>query len=359
MQGIQDTNLQVAVSKFPQADYLTPTAPDVAPNRTFIEQVMPAKNFIKRGVPTANNKGQTTGNRFATESWIAGGLMTDFSMPFDATFQNIGRYLLAAMGEITTTAQGTLFRHLIGLLDTKITAQLPAYSILEHAAPANGGLDVLAPGMVAKSLQLSGDGTAKCTGTVEWMGSGEYIQPSGVDYLTNVEPTQGTQISVYNTTAALVRSDAPGGANAVSKSLCENLGWEIAINNSFAEDDYGCVRLLDPANLEKGVLRSHLLLTDTEISSNWKFKLPQNSTEMALLENQAPLKLLFQLLSTQVLTADSHVLTFDMPLNKYKVVDHSSENGFIYVSIQPETLFSVAEQKALEVELVNNIPAYS
>lgn len=359
MQGIQDSNLQIAISDKPQADYITPTGVAIAPNQTFIEQVMTAKNFIKKGVPTANNKGQTTGNRFATDSWSSGGHTTDFSMPFDVTFQNIGRYLLAVMGSASVTPAATLFSHLINLLDTRITLQLPAYSILEQAAPANGGLDVKAPSMVAKALKLSGDGTARCQGSVDWMGSGEYIRPSGVTWATHVKSTQGTQVPIYNTTSKLVRSDAPGGGNPVNKSLCDNLGWELNITNSFAEDDNGCVRLFDPADLSKGTLRSQLLLIDTEISSSWKFKLAQNSTEMALLENQAPLKLFFSLLSTQTLTATSQVINFNMPLNKYKVVDHSSENGFIYVTIQPETLFSVADNKALEVEVINNVTSYT
>ena len=358
MEGIQDSNLQVAVSDKPQSNYITSTPVAVAPNQAYIEQVMTAKNFIKKSVPTANNKGQTTGNRFASDSWAVGGHTTDFSMPFDVTFQNIGRYLLAAMGSISAATAGTLFAHLLKLLDTRITSQLPAYSILTQAAPANGGLDVLAPSMVAKSLKLSGDGTARCQGSVDWMGSGEYTKPSGVTWGTHVKSTQGTQVAVYNTTSALVRSDAPGGGNAVNKSLCENLGWELNINNTFS-DDYGCVRLFDPTNVEKGVIRSQCLLMDTEISSKWKFKLAQNSTEMSLLENQAPLKLLFKLLSTQTQTATSQIISFDMPLNKYKVVDHSSDKGFIYVSIEPETLFSVADNKALEVTLTNNVTSYT
>jgi hypothetical protein len=356
MQGIQDSNLQIAIGKLPQTDFVTATS---ATAGAYIEQVITSKNFIKREVPTANNKGQTTGNRMATESWVQGGLMTSFSMPFDVTFQNIGRYLNAICGSVTPSVAATLFRNLFKLLDTKITSQLPAYSIIEHAAPANGGLDVKAPSMIGKSLKLSGDGTARCQGAMEWIGSGEYTQPSGVTWATHVTPTQGTQVAVYNTTSKLVRSDAPGGGNAVNKSRCENLGWEITVTNSFDEADYGCVRLFDPADISKGVLRSQLLLTDTEITSSWKFKLPQNSTEIGLLENQAPLKLLFGLLSTETLSATSQVLNFDMPLNKYKTVDHSSENGFVYLTIQPETLYSVAANKALEIELINNIQNYA
>jgi hypothetical protein len=354
--GIQDSNLQIAVGKLPQTDFVTATA---AAAGAYIEQVITSKNFIKREVPTANNKGQTTGNRIATESWVSRGLMTSFSMPFDVTFQNIGRYLNAVCGSATPSAAAALFRNLFRLLDTKITSQLPAYSILEQAAPANGGLDVKAPSMVGKSLKLSGDGTARCQGVMEWIGSGEYVQPSGIVWTRDVTPTQGTQVCVYNTTSKLVRSDAPGGGNAVTKSLCENLGWDITITNTFDEKDYGCPRLFDPADISKGVLRSQLLLMDTEITSNWKFKLPQNSTEMSLLENQAPLKLLFSLLSTETLSATSQVLNFDMPLNKYKTVDYSSENGFIYLTIVPENLFSVSANKALEVELINNIQNYN
>lgn len=359
MQGIQESTLQAAVGKLPQADYVTSTGVAVAPNQTFIEQIMTSKSLVKKTVPTANDKGYANGQRIATDSWVDGGHMTDFSMPFDPTFQNIGRYLYAVMGSVQSAAQATLYRHLLKLIDVKISSQLPAYTILTQAAPSAGGLNVKAPSMCAKSLKLSGDGAARCKASVEWIGSGEYVQPSGVTWATHVESTQGTQDAVYSTTSALTRSDAPGGGNAVSKSLCENLGWEMTITNTFDEKNYGCVRLFDPTDVKKGILRSELLLVDTEISSKYKFKMPLNSTEMSLLENQAPLKLLLGLLSTQTLTATSRVMNFDMPLNKYKVLDHSAEGGFLYCSIEPETLFSVSANKALEIELINNIAAYA
>lgn len=359
MQGIQESTLQAAVSKMPQADYVTSTGVGVAPNQTYIEQILTSKSLVKKTVPTANDKGYANGQRLATESWVDGGHMTDFSMPFDPTFQNIGRYLYAVMGGVTSAAQATLFRHLLKLIDVKISSQLPAYTILTQAAPGSGGLNVKAPSMCAKSLKLSGNGAARCKASVDWIGSGEYVQPSGVDWATNVQSTQGTQTAIYNTIAALTRSDAPGGTNAVSKSLCENIGWELNITNTFDDKNYGCVRLFDPTDVRKGILRSELHLVDTEISSKYKFKMPLNSTEMGLLENQAPLKLLLGLLSTQTLTATSQVMNFDMPLNKYKVLDHSAENGFLYCSIEPETLFSVSANKALEVELINSVQAYA
>lgn len=358
--GIHESNLQIAVSKVPQADYVTPTVPTVSPAvLAFIEMVMSSRNFIKKDVPKANNKGYSTGQRIATDSWNQGGHTTSFSMPFDMTFQNIGIALMAVMGATTATAAGTLFKNLFKLLDTKVSQQLPAYTLIEQAAASNGGLNVKAPSMCAKSLKMNGDGAAKAKAAMEWIGSGEYVQPSGVVWATHVQSIQGTQVPIYNTTAKLVRSDAPGGGNPVNKSLCENLGWEIGIMNTFAEDDYGCVRLFDPADVSKGILRSHLPLVDTEITSKWKFKLPQNSTEMSLLENNAPLKLLFALLSTQTESANSHKLAFDMPLNKYKVLDHSAENGFVYLTMEPETLYSVDAGKALEVELITDVQNYS
>lgn len=358
MSGFSDSNLQIAISEKPQSNYVTPTVPAASPDQTYIEQVITAKNFIKKTVPKSNNKGHSTGQRMATESDIEGGHSTTFSMPFVPSFQNIGRYLLAIMGSSASSEVDELFRNLFSLLDPKVSSQLPAYTLIEHAAPANNGLNVKAPGMCGKSLTLSGNGAAKISGSMEWIGSGEYIQPSGVTWATHVKPTQGTQVPIYNTTSSLVRSDAPGGGNAVTKSLCENLGWEIGITNTFDEADYGCVRLANPDDVSKGVYRSHLPLIDTEIRSNWKFKLPANSVEMTLLENNAPLKLLFALLSTQTLTDESHVLRFDMPLNKYAVVDHTSENGFIYVTIEPETLYSTSAGYALQAELINNVESY-
>lgn len=358
--GIAESNLQIAIGKLAQTDYLTSTAVTVSPAvLAYIELVMSSRNFIKKDVPKQTNKGYSTGQRIATEAWNAGRHLTSFSMPFDMTFQNIGTALLAAMGATTPSASGTLFKNLFKLLDTRISQQLPAFTIIEHAAPSNGGLNVKAPSMVAKSLKMSGDGAAKAKAVVDWVGSGEYVQPSGITWATHVQSIQGTQVPIYNTTAKLVRSDAPGGGNAVNKALCENLGWEIGVTNTFAEDDYGCVRLFDPTDVSKGILASQMLLVDTEISSKFKFKLAQNSTEMALLENNAPLKLLFALLSTQTETAASHKLAFDMPLNKYKVLDHSAENGFVYLTMEPETLYSVDAGKALEVELITDVQAYT
>lgn len=355
--GIHESGLQIAVGKAAQSDYKTATAA-TTPTLAYVEQVMTSKNFISKTVEKLNNKGNSTGNRFANDSWN-GKHSTSFSMPFHVSFQNIPRYLLAVMGSLTSTAAAGLYSHLAKFLDVRAATDLPVYTIIEQASPGNGGLNRKAPSMTGKSLKISGDGGARCSGVVEWLGSGELVAPSGIAWATHVEATQGTQDFVYNTTSKLARSDAPGGGNAVNRSLCENLGWEINIVNNFAEDDYGCARLFDPTNVKKGILRSHLPVIDTEVSSRWKFKLPQNSTEMSLLENDAALKLFFSLLSTETLAAGSKVMNFDMPLNKYKVVEHSAENGFVYVTIEPDTLFSNAAGKILEVETINDVTAYA
>lgn len=356
------TSRRYAIGRVPQPDYVTASAAAFVGGqpKNFVEQVVTDEPFSKLEPKTETNKGHSTGNRFPTEQWINEWDNT-FGYSFQASSQNLGRYLLAAFGSVTTTQLvAGVNQHLFKPLDFNGTQQLPVYSILEQLAPNSNGINNLLPSMCCESLDLTGEGKGRITGQVAWRGSGEIVKPSGVTWATQVELTQGTQNFFRKAESSILIGEHPNNANVESLG-CKIESWKFGVKNSLmADEGYrdGCPRWKDANDHEKGVYRSELLMQDQSFETSYVLRLRQNSPEHAALEAQTPLEVQIVLAGKTISGIYYHKLTLTHYLVKYKAVEVGSANGMVTVSVTPEILYSVGDNNILTAELINNVASY-
>lgn len=358
MGNFPEKALNVAISRIPQADYLT--APTAAANAYVREQLK--QRGLSSITPTErDNADYATGNGFPDESWVED-WKTGFSYNVDLASQNIGRYLLAAMGKVTTTqpAVGTdpnVYKHVFTYLPFLTTSQLPCYQIIEQLLASANGINRRLPSAVAKSFKMASSGKAKLDGAIAWEGSGERPSPSGVTWATHVNELQGTLNYFFHKQSELLISDTDGTTNLVNVK-CDLKSWNFSIENQQAEDDYGCPRFVgdDP---EKGALRSHYLTTNQKFMMDWKMKMRNDSPEHTALINRTPFRLVTKMIGGTISNTYKHQLSITSYLAKYAAVDDGFEDGMTVVDVKPNMLFNVSQNKIVEVELINNVPSYT
>lgn len=359
MANYPESAFQMAIGRIPQTNYLTPTAASTSPVN-FIEQLIGSPAIMSVKPNRATNAGQTTGNRFASESWVDS-WTSDGSYDFWLTSQNAGRYFYAALGGYTVAAvsgSAGAYKHTFKPIDTSATAQLPSYSIVPQLAASSSVVNSLFPSNVCSAFSITSTGKDRVSANASWVGSGDEITPSGITWATHVTPVQGTQNNFYNTnTNILVAADDNGGGGFTT---CELKSWNFGIANSFADGDYGCPRFKISGNVESGALRSHLLLTGTEFSAGFTLRLRPSDPAYAMLVNQTPTVLRFSLIGGAIgATVSNHKLDIAFALTYYESATRGFDEGFAVIEITPTALFSTGSNAILTVELTNNIASYA
>lgn len=358
MGNFPEKGLNVAISRIPQVDYLTP--PTAAVNAYVREQLK--QRALSKITPTEKDNAEyANGNGFADESWIED-WKSGFSYNVDLASQNVGRYLLAAMGKVTTSqpAAGTdpnVYKHVFTFLPFLTTSQLPSYQAIEQLLASANGINRRSPSLCAKSFKIASSGKAKLDGAIAWEGSGERVSPSGVTWATHVNELQGTLNYFFAKQNEMVISDLDGTSNLVNVK-CELKSSNFSIENSFAEDDYGCPRFVndDPA---KGALRSHYLTTNQKFMMDWRMKMRNDSPEHVALVNQTPFRLVQKWIGATISNTYKHELKITSYMAKYSAVDDGFEDGMVIVDVKPNLLYNVSLSKIVEVELINNVPSYT
>ena len=356
MSNFPQSALGVWLSRVPQTDYLTPT-PNEA--NAFIREEIKNPDLPNLQGSEKDNADYATGYAFATDSWNESWTLP-LAWQMDLASQNIGRYLLAAMGRVTTTQPDAanapnVYDHLFEPLDLATTVVMPAYSAGYQLAPAQGGIDKKIPSLVAKSLKMAASGLAKLDGNVQWEGSGEEIETSGTVVGTHVQEIQGAMNYFFSKQSELIQTDLDG-TNPVNHK-CELKSWNFGVENEFAENDWGCPRSLDD-NTELGALRSHYLLIRQKFMIDWLMKMRANSPEHIAMKNRTPLKVIAKMIGGVIEGAFKHTLEITNHLVKYTTKEDTFEDGFAHVKITPKSLFNVSENKIVQVKLRNNVPSY-
>ncbi len=347
------------MSRIPQTNFLTPVVPAAAP-RSYVEQIVRSPFLLNVTPAVKDNKGHSTGSRFGNDMWIEGWETEGGSYDFDASSQNIGRHLLAALGGYSVAAvagQAGAFKHTFTPLDVSISSQLPSYSFAPQAAPGASAIDSMFPSMTASSLKLTSEGASRVSAAAAWRGSGEEITPSNVSLATHVLGVQGTQNYFYNTQSKILMSaDSNGGAGFTT---CELMRWNFGITNSFNDDDWGCPRFLTANNPESGALRGHLLLTDTTFEHEFSLRMRASEPAYAALKNQTTTSIVNSLIGRVIgATTANHQLDITLALTKYESVARVFNNGFAEVAIKPRAIYSNSASSIVKVELVNDVASY-
>lgn len=351
---------RLIMSRIPQTNYLTATAPVTTTPKAFIEQIVRQAVLMNVKPASKNNKGYSTGTRNANEMWIESWETDGGSYSFDVSSQNIGRHLLAVLGGYAVApvaGQAGAYKHTFTPLDVSVTAQLPSFSFVPQASPLAGAIDALFPSMVCASLKLASTGASRVTGNADWRGSGEEITPSGVDFTTNAQAVQGSQNYFYHTQSKILLSaDSNGGAGF---STCELADWNLGIQNSFNDNDWGCPRFVIAVNPESGAIRSILLLTDTVYDYDFTMKLRASDAAYAALKNQTPTSIVNSLIGSNIgATTAKHQMDVTLALTKYQSVMRMFKDGFAYTQIKPYA-YDSGTNPIIKVELTNDVASYA
>lgn len=357
--NVPDTALDIAISRIKQSAYLTATAAAV---NAFVEERVKSRPLAQVTPNRVNNAGYSGGLGFPTESWVEG-WSSSFGYSLDLASQNIGRYLLAAMGGYAVSqpdavGSPTVYKHVFTPLDRRTTVQLPAFSILNQANPSGNGINSLLPSMVADSFRFDGNAKSRVEGTVVWTGSGEETIPSGVTWATHVNTVQNTLNYFYNPQASLKIGDYPSMGSPTTWTTCDLLRMGFGVTNSHAADDYGCPRYKVSGDLEKGVMRNHYLLQGQSYSLDFLLKLQANNPMHTAMVNQSPLEIEASYTGNLISGTYSHQIKVISYFTKYATVERGFTNGFATVQVTPELLFSNTDNQIVQVELINNVASY-
>lgn len=350
---------RIAMGRIPQTSFLTPTA---GAANAFVEQVVsePDSAWWQVEPKKMNNKGQGTGNRFATDAWVEA-WDSSLGYNFDASSQNLGRHLMAVLGSVVTSTQGTGFKHIFTPLDTKVSMQLPAYSFVEKLAEGSSGVDALFPSAVGESLDLSGDGLGRIKAAVQYRGSGEELSGSSIIWGTHVQGIQGSQNYFFNSQANVSIGGYPANSSPVAMGA-DLEAWKFSYKNTLAGDaGYrpGAPRYVVAGNPESGVMRNELLLQDSAIEFGFSVRLAASDPNRTKLKNQTPLEGSITLTGALISGTDYHALTIKFHLLKYSAVTRSVKDGIATIDITPEVLWSATDSGIVAVELVNNVTSYT
>lgn len=358
--AFHDSDLRIALSRVPQADYQTATSGA----STAFQQIIatnPDGAKWNRTAKKMSNKGHSTGKRWATESHVES-WDTELGYQFEASAQNLGQHLLAAMGSVTETEPTTdYFKHAHAPLNFLTSMQAPSYTFVEKLNEGNSGINDAYPSAVLESLELNGDGTGRIVGNANWRGSGERASASGVTWASHVVTAEGNQNYFYNTQTEINIGTFPSMGSSAAMD-CDLEKWRFAIKNTFANDaGYrpGCPRYATSGDPESGVLRSENLLVDQEFEFDFTIRLQASDPRRAHFEAQTKLEGNITITGSEVSTGNPYKLVITFYLLKYSAHVKETKDGIVLIKITPEIMYSNTDSKIVAVDLYNNIESYT
>lgn len=359
MGNFPERALNVAVGRIPQTNYLTATT--AAANK-FVREELKARSLPNVEQGAKDNAEYTTGYGFPTESWVET-LANGWPWAMDLSAENVGRYLLASMGAVSTSQPDaddfpSVKEHLFTPLPFLTSSQLPAYSLLVDLLGSANGLSRKVPSMIARTFGINSSGTAKLDGSVAWVGSGEEVIPHGVTWASHVNEIQGTQNFFFSKQAELTTAAASDGSTGLVNEKCELKKASFMVNNVLADADFGCPRFYgdDP---NKGAIRSHHLLLTQSYDLNFTIKMRADNPHHTAMINQTPYRIVLKWIGGTIADEYKYELRITSYLSKYRVVNHGFEDGMLVMEIQPTQLFNVSANKIVEVLLRNAVTSYT
>jgi hypothetical protein len=358
---------QFAISRIPQDDYATPTAPNTGVPLNMVELLVKDKNLAGYQVQTRDNKGYSTRNDFPTEQWI---LSHDVnrSVEFEPASDSLGRILMLALGSVATTQPDAVnapgaYQHVFIPQDPNISRQLPATTLVEQVGNA---VNALYPSCVVENLSLKGEGIDRITSTFSFRGSGKRTTPSGIVFAAGAgnQVTPATDMKYFfNSQVALTIADAGTLANGTQYGTAKRLeSWEINIENQLlADDGYrpGSTDFQNPGDTTSGAIRSECLFGERAITGAFVVRVDSASDEYAALKAQKPLDFKVVLTGPVIAAAVHHKLTIESPLMAYEAIEYGDKNGIVTLQIKPKFLYDVVTGRIIEITLVNETESYA
>lgn len=352
---------QNAISRIPQANYLTATAALVA-NFKRVEST--DQNFASYKVNTANNRDHATGKGQTTRRYIVSH-DTDRKLDLQICTEELGRYLLLATGKVVTSQPNaalapTVYKHIFTLMDLLVARQIAATTYLEKAGDA---IDRMFPSMVCESFDLKGDDIGIITGSMGLRGSGAMILPSGVD-IDSLDDLDDMHY-LYNSQAVLTTTDPDTNVINYSQELLLNSWMCSLVNEMLAQDAYrpGARRYQTANKPGSGALRSECLVSKQTPSVGFNTRLPGDDAWLTALRNQTPFKWKVDMQGELIASAGGtdyyHQLLIEGEKTVYETAEVDNKNGLIGVEIKGDPLHDNDTDKQLTFTLYNTVPSYT
>jgi hypothetical protein len=360
---------QNAMSRIPQTNYATATAPNTGGSLNFVEVPLKDQNFANKTVQTQDNRGYATRNDFPTDQWL---LSHDVerAIEYDVDTDTLGRMLYLALGSVVTTTPNavgapTARQHVFKPQDPNVSRQLPATTWVEQVGAA---LNRLFPSCVCDNFNIRGEGIQRIMSAFSLRGSGKEVEPSGVVFATdgtnNVRPATGLKY-LFNSQVEVTVADAGTLSNAVNYGATKRLeSWGLSYQNTPLGDiGYrpGSTDFQTAGDVESGAIRSECLFGDRSIVPEFVARLDSTSNERAAMRSQKSLDWR-ALLTGPVIggaAALHHSLSIRTRINRYSAVDLGNQGGILTVAVRPTALWDLTTAEILEIILVNETTSYT
>lgn len=355
------------MSRIPQADYRTVTPFNTSAPYKFVRILVEDKDLAKYEPKTRDNKGFSTGSYFANEVYLYEHDLTS-TKKFDVSSDQIGRWLLFAMGAVATTqpdssGNPTVYQHIFSPLDPSVTLQPPAFTLGQKLS---SGLDQLFPSCCVRKLKISGDDVGRVKGEVDFIGSGKLTEPSGAI----LAPTSSYNIPAFpayvyfsGSQLALRVADASTLANPIN--YCSGLRvntWSVEINRKLAEDAgyRQCAGdFQDSTDPDSGAIRSELLQTDFDVVINMQVRVESGSAEYTALKTQKKLDWKADLTGKLISGIYNHKLTLNSLFSAYSAVEVGNQDDIAVFNITVKQLFDSATGNSFSSTLINTTASYT
>ena len=371
-----------ALSLVPQTDYNTPLAPSSAPKN--YEQISKV-GYDKAKFTTSpvTNEGMSTGTAYPTKSFPS---VHDVEQSFEerATFENIGRRLLALLGgyTVSTVAPG-VFKHAFAPLNPLLLVDLPSYSYVEKIGEPVLDTDIihdlLYPGFKCESGTIANPSSAEngafLMATTQWRGSGKQLGSpvasgtgSGINFLktaVHVEDDATRTENYLKSTSGIVGLFPSASFGGTVQVLgCDFRGFNFSHNNNFLSGQgyQGCGKFQIEGNADSGAVRGSLPIgkpsTDISFSALIAKTIAQDFNPLKRLRAQDTFSLRLDWAGALIAGAVFRSLTFKAPKLTVKDVGMSADDTLDKYDISAATL-AAGNVLPFSWELVNNIPNYT
>ena len=344
----------------PQADYKVATDMTDADNR--IDFPVKDENQAKFTPKFETNKGDATGNNYATERYITEN-ETEVSHEIRVCSEEFGRDLLDAFGSVAVTTPDAVNapgarKHKFTPLDIAVSKQLPPRTLVEIVGT---GLNRTLPSMVTESLELKGSGSGHVSASTSYRGSGKLVKPSGI---TAADIVRLIGLHYFtNSMVKLTRSDSGTLLNPQTLGAANRLdNWAFRVkNNLLAEQGYvpGDELFQTTGNPATGMIRSELLVESQDFEFEYNARFAAQSEELAHLESGKEIDVLLALTGPVIGGAVKHKLAVNAPRVFYEMVDLTPKDKVVHVQVKCFLMFDETLDLPASVELVNEVLSYT
>jgi hypothetical protein len=360
---VNDSGVAFWLSKLKQTDYLTKIGTADANWQKFVTS---DRSLAAYTVNTSNNKGFATGVLDPTENFLNFHTVTK-SLPFQLSSYWLGYFLHKIRGTVSTsqpdaTNAAAVRRSLFARQDLATDPAARVIGFIERV----GNHNVHYPSMAVTRLQVSVDNEQRITSSVDLVGSGERITPSGVSSL----PEQPAALKhFYGSDCNLILGD--GVDPDINAGIAGRLvSQSLSLSAPIAEDDMrpvGGGRYQVADTPESGAIGSQALITDMAWELQFALRLDSAGDPFfAWLQQQTDLSAKFQFNGPTIATVAGspptvyrHSALFQFDKCRISNVQIQSRNNLLVAAITAVPLYDFTNSRDALIRLDNETTSYT